>query len=173
MEVSMDRNKALRIERFRHESARARFLMGIQATSPEALAHVMDVAAMLEPEAWDEVGQYEAWLDCVRFMGRSMNAPNPDGTRWRVEYVPGVVGYELTAVVEEEQGDGVMRFEEEEEDGGDVASLLNELLHEVRELREAVAEWREERKPRTVVISRGTEISPEVAAKLWEMMGWG
>jgi hypothetical protein len=59
-------------------------------------------------------------------------------------------------VGEEEREAGVAMFEEGEEERVDVVFLLNELLHEVRGLREEVAGLGEWVKPRTVVITPGT-----------------
>jgi hypothetical protein len=141
------------------------------------MSNLKMIKLMLEPTAWGNVAQYKAWLACMVQVGRYMNGGNADGKRCRLEFVPGTADWQLDVVMAELElvgaGDEVVSFEEGGEARLDVVFLLNELLHEVRGLREELAGLWEEKKPVPIIISGKSGIDPEWIAEIRRMMGWG
>lgn len=65
--------------------------MSMKVRSHEQWKALEHVVLMLDPERWDAEERYEQWLVNVAKLARWMNAPNPDGVVWRLEFGPGSV----------------------------------------------------------------------------------
>lgn len=89
-------------------------------------ASLARVIRALNPTGWSDSKSYEHWLTGVDQLALYMNAPNPDGTRWRFEFGPDgvVIGVAPPPLIEISSGGWGVRFGRLDSSDDDLSAAL-------------------------------------------------